>query len=553
MKITIKSVASKLLLGLITFGGVTACSDDYLDQKKLGSETSEVYFNSQDKAINSLTAAYSDLKDYRFGWTYWAFGETLSDNAVYSGSDGDHSGFEQLKTFNANAADSKVTRKWYMCYRGINKSTQTIEGVEKMETSLFESEALKNRIISEARVLRAFYHFELVRAYGKVPIVDHLITTTSEKIYPSEIADVYKFIKAELEKAIPLLTKKKDQPASDKGRVSRGFAQALLAKANLYTKDYKLAKEWAKKVIDSKNYELDPDYAHVFTKEGENGIESLFEINFINSATSDNTYRNNGNFQTLFMLPRNITYGYGINQPSTDLAKAFDDAGDKIRKDATLLCTQEVYDLELADLYKSLDTEVNKHSDADLKAKYAAYKTAIKDKFNTAGIKTAQTALSEKIKALPTADKVVIKYNELVKGQDKLTFNRTGYYQQKMYVAPSERATKIKNNENNIRIMRYSEVLLMYAEACYYEKEEGNAVKALNEVRKRVSLPALSLSGGKLLSAIYLERRLELAGENDRYHELLRTERANILPHWTEAKKYWPIPQTEIDKTNWNI
>ena len=507
MKIDIKSIYKVVLVAALGLFFVN-CNDKCLNKEKLGEETSEKYFVNQEKAKASLTAAYTDLKDYRFGWTYWAFGETLSDNAVYSGSDGDNGGFQSLKTFNATADASLVTKRWYMCYRGINKCNQAIEGIEGMSSVLFDSKALQLRYIAEARTLRAFYHFQLLICYGKIPILDHLITSTDEFISQSEVEYIYSWIISELELAEDDLYLKSEYSRYELGRVTKGFAQAFLAKVNLYAKNYKDAKIWAKKVIDSKEYELDDDYKHIFSLDGENGVESIFEIAFINSETETSAYSNNGNFQTLFMMPRNITYGYGINQPTQDLADAFNANGDSIRKAATLLTTEEVYANEIP---SEVWNWYNNQTD------------------------------------------IVMANDSLNKWKATLTFNRTGYYQQKTYVYPKNRSTAIKNNENNTRIMRYAEVLLIYAEACYYTNEEGNARIALNVIRTRAGLRDISSEGSDLLDAIYVERRLELAGENDRYPDLLRTNRASILPYWSEDKKYWPVPQDEIDYSSGEI
>ncbi len=481
--ISIRKVIQTMLMGLF----VTGCSSDFLEQQKLGEETSDVFFNSQEKAVASLTAAYSDVKDYRFGWGYWAFGETLSDNAIYGGNDGDVLGFEPLKVFNGLPSHSLITNKWRVSYRGANRTSQTIEGIQRMDNALFESVAFKNRLIAEAKVLRAFYHFELVRSFGRIPILDRVIKSSSEKIGQSEITDVYAFIIKELEEAEPYLPTKSNYSQADLGRITQGYAQGLLAKVNLYAGNYDKARDWAKKVMDSNEYQLLPNYAELFTFAQENGVESLFEINFHNSQTEFEAVKNNGNFQTLFMLPRGITYGYGINLPTQNLADAFDAAGDVIRKNATLLTTDEVLQRE------------------------------------TSG--------------------------------NPLVFNRTGYFQEKMYVYPADRSAQIRNNANNIRIMRYAEVLLIYAEACAEVGEETEARTALNLVRTRVGLPDVTASGTALKDAIFNERRLELAGECERYHDLIRTGRANatILPGWTESHKYWPVPQTEIDNTTGEI
>lgn len=501
MKKNIK-IINKIMLIIATSLLLVNCNDDFLDLDKLGEETSNVYFNSQEKAVASLTAAYSELKDYRFSWFYWAFGETLSDNAIYGGSDGDNGGFASLKSFNASTSAWQVRIKWQICYRGINRANQAIEGISKMDDALFTTVAYKNRLIAEAKVLRAFYHFELTRAFGRIPILNHLITTTSEKIGQSEIADVYAFIISDLEASEANLPLRSKQADTEIGRVNKGFAQGLLAKVNLYAKNYEATKKWAKKVIDSGEYQLVSDYNTIFTFAGENNAESIFELQFHISSTQTSAFRNNGNFQTLFMLPRNITYGYGINLPTQNLADAYDAAGDAVRKKATLLTADEVYVLE--------------------------------DKNNV-----LTTGTPEEIKAYKA----------------ELTFNRTGYYQKKMYVLPNKRAAEIRNNGNNIRIMRYSDLLLMYAEACAETGDDGTATNALNQVRNRVGLSNVTKTGTELKDAIFNERRLELAGECERYHDLIRTGRANstILPGWSEAHKYWPVPQNEIDQSTGEI
>jgi len=511
MKISLKTYTKALLIGCLSLS-VMSCSD-FLDKKKLGQETSEVYFNSQDKAIHSVTAAYSDLKDYRFGWFQWAFGETLSDNAIYSGSDGDSGGFQPLKDFNGTADMYQVRYKWQLCYRGINKSNQAIEGIEAMNDDLFTTPGLKKRLIAEARFLRAYYHWNLVITFGKVPIVDHLIKTADEKIAPSSVSDVYDFIASDLEAAEADLPLKSEYAASDIGRATKGAADAFLAKVNLYRKNWADAAKWSKKIIDSGEYQLDPNYAHQFSFDGENGMESIFEIQFYDSPTETSAYRNNGNFQTLFQLPRNITYGYGINQPTKNLYNAFMAENDTVRMQATLLDTTEVFHNELADLYTALD-----------QAEQSGDQAAI-----------------DQAKA------------DLAAGKTKLTFDRTGFYNQKIYVDPAHRATNIRNNGNNTRVMRYAEVLLMYAEAEQHLGNDAEALAKMNMVRERVNLPDKNVSGDALLQAIYTERRLELAMENDRYPDLVRTGRANILPNWTKAHEYWPVPQAEVDITSGDV
>ncbi len=505
-------ISSYILGGALVLSslGMTSCADDFLEKDKLGEETSETYFISQEKALASLTAAYSDIKDYRFGWFNWAFGETLSDNAIYGGSDSDNSGFEPLKSFSGTPDMFQARYKWQIPYRGIGKASQTIESVEVMEDGLFDSPSLKKRIIAEARFLRAYYHFELVRGFGRIPIVDHWVRTPDDRIGQSEPKEVLEFIVAELELAEPDLPLKNEYPSDDLGRITKGAAQAFLAKASLYLERWQAAYDWADKVVKSGQYQLEPDFAKIFSMAGEHGVESIFEISFYDSPTESGATQNNGNFQTLFQLPRNITYGFGINLPTEDLYNAFMAENDLVRMNATLLTTDEVYEMELADLYKDL-ADANESGD--------------------------QAAIAEAEAALEA-------------GKSKLTFNRTGFYNQKMYLRPEERSVEIRNSPNNIRVMRYAEVYLILAEAAYHLPNEATARNMMNDLREKRGLPRKeAVSGTDLLNAIYTERRLELAMESDRYHDLVRTNRASKLTGWSEAKKYWPVPQAEIDNS----
>lgn len=507
-----KNILSYILSGVVVLAGLTlnSCEDDFLEKDKLGEETSETYFVNQDKAIASVTAAYSDLKDYRFGWFNWAFGETLSDNAIYGGSDGDNSGFEPLKTFSGTPDMFQPRYKWQIPYRGVGKASQAIEGIEGMNDELFDSPVFKKRLIAEARFLRAYYHFELVRAFGRIPIVDHWIKTPSDRISMSEPDDVLKFIVTELELAEPDLPLKEAYVADDLGRITKGAARAFLAKAHLYLGNWQAAYDWCDKIMKGGQYELEADFAKMFSLAGEHGPESIFEISFFDSPTESSAFRNNGNFQTLFQLPRNITYGYGINLPTQNLVDAFDAEGDVVRKEATILTTDEVYEIELADLYQDL-------ADAIASGDQAA-------------IDAAEAALEE--------------------GKERLTFNRTGFYNKKMYLRPEERSAQIRNNPNNMRIMRYAEIYLIMAEAAYHIPNEGEARNKMNDLREMRGLARKeTVAGSDLLNAIYTERRLELAMENDRYHDLVRTNRAAILSGWSESKKYWPVPQAEIDNS----
>lgn len=482
--------SNKILILIFSIAILASCSEDFLEKNKLGSLTTETFFVSENDAFQSVVAAYSDLKDYRYAWTIWAFGDVLSDDATYSGSDADVQSYALMEDYQYPTDNGRILGRWQILYRGINKANQAIEGISKMDDALFKTQD-KNRLIGEALFLRAYYYHELVRVFGDVVLLDHTSTIADKGAKRAPVADVYTQIENDLKTAtkyLPAVNSPLFNKTTEAGRVTKGAANALLARVYLYEKKYKECKDACLEVFKD-GYELESDYGYVFSLAGEHCKESIFEIDYYNSSTQSAATTNNGNFQVLMMLPFGTTYGYGINQPTQSLADAFDAAGDVIRKEATLLTPADLQAWESPEDYA------------------------------------------------------------------KLARNRTGYYNQKYYLKPEERATQIRNNPVNIRLIRLSEVYLTYAEACVKGTPEDDitARTYLNKVRERVHLsPNNTETGDVLFNSIINERRLELAMEGHRFFDIVRIGKASTVfstkGNFREGiSNLLPIPQAEID------
>jgi len=321
-----------ILSALVLFG----CSEDFLNKTKLGALTTESFFVAEGDANQAVIAAYSDLKDYRYTWTIWAFGDVLSDDATYSGSDDDVQAYALMESYNYPADNGRVLGRYQILYRGINKANQAIDGISKMDESLFHT-FNKNRLLGEALFLRAYYYHELVRAYGDVPLMTKTPTIADKTLARTPASEVYAQIEADLIEAAGYLPKVNEiVKTKEAGRITRGAANAMLSRVYLYEKKYAECKAASLEVFKD-GYELMPNYADVFTLAGEHCSESILEIDHYNSSTQSGATTNNGNFHVLMMLPYGTTYGYGIDQPRQSLADAFDAAGDVVRKEATLL------------------------------------------------------------------------------------------------------------------------------------------------------------------------------------------------------------------------
>ena len=114
-----------------------SCNDDFLNKSKLGALTTENFFVTENDAFQSVVAAYSDLKDYRYAMTLWCFGDVLSEDATYSGSDTDVQAFALMESYNYPADNGRILNRWQILFRGINKANQAIDGISRMDAILF--------------------------------------------------------------------------------------------------------------------------------------------------------------------------------------------------------------------------------------------------------------------------------------------------------------------------------------------------------------------------------------------------------------------------------
>jgi len=468
------------------------CNDDFLNKTKLGALTAENYFVTENDAFQSVVAAYSDLKDYRYTVTLWCFGDVLSEDATYSGSDDDVQTFSLMESYHYPADNPRILDRWRILFRGINKANQAIDGISKMDNALFKTQS-KNRLLGEALFLRAYYYHELVIAFGDVPLMTKTPTINDKTLPRTPVNLVYAQIENDLIEAANYLPKNSTlNMTTDAGRITKAAANAMLSRVYLYEKKYEECKTASKDVFAETDYSLVPDYEDVFKLSGEHCSESILEITQYDSpAGASVTYtNNNGNFQVLLMMPSGASYGYGYNQPTVALAKAYISEGDSIRKHATLLTEDSLQVWETA-------------------ANFA-----------------------------------------------KLVRNRTGFYNQKFYLKPAERSALRSNNATNFRLIRLPEVYLNYAEACALQPTAGDGEDEarfyLNKVRTRVHLADKNSTGTALFDDIMLERRLEFGGEGRRYWDMVRTDMAAtaFLSKGTfnpATCNLMPVPQAEID------
>ena len=426
-------------------------------------------------------------------------GDIASDNSVSGGeSASDVLSLQQMDDYTLTPINSTLTEIWQSAYEGINRANYLHQYKAANPAGDKVEFAGKEALYGEIYFLRAYYYFTLVKMFGDVPLfVDKRLTLAENaSLQRSPKSAVYAQIETDLNNAIAVLPAIQVQ----KGRITKYAAQALLGKVYLYQKKYDDAKAVLENVIASNAFTLVPDFASMFLKTGENGAESVFEIQYSNASPYYNwggVTRGQGNYAVQQCGIRGINgsadmpyaAGWSTNLPAQNLASAYT-AGDK-RKDATIL------DIE-------------------------AYKTANP----TFGV-TYQIA----------------------------PYKNTGLYNRKYLPRKGETSGQVElNYENNFRTIRYAEVLLMAAEANNKSTtpDDAKAKTYLNLVRRRAfgdNAHDVSASGTALYQSIMDERRLELAMEGDRFFDLVRTGQAaaKITGFKTGKHEVFPIPQTEVD------
>lgn len=454
-KIIIFTILTVMLIG---------CTDDFLDQPLRGQQELDDFFASEEASERFVNGIYQKVNGE--GWNQINFLRTINEMATddqWSGNtEQPRADITGIAHFNVFPGSAYINSFWEHNYIGITRSNLALAYIPDVKMD----EDFKNRLIGEAKFLRAWFYFELVKTYGGVPIV----TTWGELFEPevykytrSSVAEVYALIEQDLKDAIEVLPLKSEYAAKDMGRVTKGAAQSLLAKAYLYEEKYQEAEVVANEVILSQEYQLETDFENVWKPNHLYGVESIFEVGYI----SDPLFANIGGVYSTTQGSR-ADLGWSWGTPTSDLENAFLSEGDNIRLRSTIIKHGEPV-----------------YGDPDVTAYDAA----------------------------PTR-------------------NKSGRINRKFYIPKASRPEVYQIGQQplgHIHI-RYADLLLMHAEAAYFNGNISAALNDLKAVRDRVNLLTdMSLTGVNLRDAIWKERRLELALELHRLHDL-RRQKINGVP-----------------------
>lgn len=511
----------KIIYSILAIAAVfTAIScESKLDIPQKGVTAYENFYQTDEDAEAALVAAYARFATYvpgrgnAFIYTpYKALLNMCGDDVYAAGANfGDNDYMGQLNEFRYDSGN-EVIGNFYQGLFLANYSCNLV--IDNFKDGLPEGghTPTTKRVVAEARTMRAYIYFLLTSLWNTPPFVDHVIAdglpfnSDKDPDNPKSHEDLYKWVASECEAAAADLDERKSTADKDGAvKVTKGFAYALQGKALMFVGDYAGAKIALKKVIDSGKYALVPgeQYMSNFHVEGDGNAEKVFEINLeYNSGIGSwgginqrsgwmeaNIWNWRSDHFVAGASPNSVYTGGvdgwgGLGVPQWFGDEFYENDGDSYRLNATIKHIDEV-------IYKM------------------PYGDAVTD---DSGKKVNDMTLEEKI----ACDKIGI------------ADVKDGLYGQSFWL-PFKQLTSstdwVGNYGNNVRlnnhiIMRYAEVLLLYAEACLKTNDPGSALTAINQIQERAGSKTISTVA--TMEVLKKEKSYELWLEGSRWLDLVR-------------------------------
>jgi hypothetical protein len=457
-----------------------SCSD-FLDiPQEATVPSSGIDYTKPENIFLPISNAYAKLRTGKtHSFSYIGAFEITSDNADKGSTPEDNPPMQQLDNFTYDAGNTLLSELWEGYFDVVSAANNALYQMPLFEKDLMNQDDKKytRQCAAEAKVIRAYAYFNLTRLFGRVPVIDSLMTSEQlASVKQAETVELYRFIEKDLEEAIPLLPLSYTKDWA--GRINQYTAMGIKAKVHLYQNEWDSVAVLTDRIMASGKYDLLSDFRKVFSVDEENSEESLFEIqsSTLGSSTGETTYLEYAFVQG----PRGNTpsnmQGWGFCTPSNNLIEFFNRRNETVRAATTFL-----------------------------------YRGTLTPEGDSIKVACSNPVYNGKVYT-PSS------YN---------IWNYNGY-----------------GFEHNVRILRYPDILLMFAEAKVNGASTGNtsgytALSAINKVRERVKLTPLTQI---TLQDIWDERRAELALEEDRFFDLVRTGQAAA----TLASKGYVIGKHEV-------
>lgn len=511
-----KYLKNILLLSLI-LAFFISCKKDLLKTVPNDRLSSEIFWKTDKDATFAANAVYTFLENVGSYFSWDGMTDTGHANLLTTQQ-------SIIEKGQFDATSGIIQNEWTNAYAGIRAANTYLARVDQVQTT---NKALIGRLKGEVKVLRAYLYIKLAALYGDVPLVTTEISLEeSRKLTRTPVAQIWDFVAKELKDASTALP----TVQAEKGRITKGAALALNARAMLYAGRYQESAAAAKQVMDLNVYSLYPSYQNLFTYAAENNQEVILDKQFIKDINKNNIFAlmapySQRNFGTFYVPTKNLVDAYQMSN------------GKNITDPGSGFNPQDPY------------------TNRDPRLKYSIF---------TLGDQLPNGKIYNSRPGSGTADAVDYSWFATQTG-----FNVKKYINKEDLLQPD-------NGGVNLILLRYAEVLLMYAEAKIEANQiDQSVLEAINKVRQRkdVNMPAISgiFSQAELRNIVRHERIVELAFEGLRYFDLRRWRIAeNVMPGkvygmtysdkgtlktievpayeriFNKSRDYlWPIPQKE--------
>lgn len=460
----------------------TSCSD-FLDTNPKDALSPATTWQTQDDAEKFLVGCYDKWQDqYDSGWGWDGFLLYWDGTSDFGYDQFSWEGYTPIGNGTLTATSG---RDWYD-FTHIRRVNELLANIDKCNIS----DDVKKDITAQARWIRAYRYFLMNWNYGGVPIIDNYATAAEAMVPRKSEQDVKDYIEKELD---DLVNDINDKPAS-RGRVAKGAALALRMREALYYGEYDVAKDRAEKIIALNQYELDPDYANLFTVAGQDSKEIILAVQAV-----ENDYYND----VIGRMYNNADGGWSSIVPTYGLIDEYE-MKNGLTKD------------EEGSGYDPVHPFYNRDPRMAMTVTYPGA-----NYINANGQEAIYNSLDKTIDGSSNANYYL--------GADNCS--KTGLTWAK-YLAPMNQYSNIWNTKCQPIVFRYAEVLLTYCEAA----NELNGPSAqiytyLNMVRNRAGMPDVDQAKyntkDKLRELIHRERAVEFAGEGLRRADILRWKDAS--------------------------
>lgn len=496
-----------------------SCEKDFLTTVPDDRLSTALFWKTDQDAIYGANAVYRHLTEGAGIFTSW---DAMTDIGMT------HTPNLQIALLAEGQIDplsSRVADEWTNAYAGIREANSFFANVDNVETS---DPALISRLKGEVRTIRAYLYTRLASVFGDVPLITTEITLDeSKQLTRTPVDQVWDFVASELTQAASEL------PVSqtEVGRITKGAALALKARAMLYAGRYQEAADAAKQVMDLNAYSLYPSYKDLFSYSAEDNQEVILDVQFVENNYSNNIYR--------LLAPVSVN-GSPQYFPTKNLVDSYE------MKNG----------LAISDPGSGYDPN-NPYANRDPRMRYSLY---------VPGDTLPNGSILNPYPGSGTSDEV----------GSSFIVSETGFYLRK-YVNGEDLPDPL-NCGINIILIRYAEVLLTYAEAkIELNQIDASVYAAINQIRQRpdVNMPVITTgkTQDEMRQIVRQERLSELAFESQRFMDIRRWKIADSVMNgraygitymdgggnlqtvevpgwnwtWNDRNYLWPIPQTEIE------